>query len=150
MTLAESIDDDEPDDSRYDALPSSKSLHALKPAMAAAAQKVYDSWVQDEDDELNGGGICHLIAEEIAGIMSDAGIPVSTVTASDVQHVYCVGQFSNGVFEVDIPYHLYERGSMFTWTKLEGVTFSTDDISVYRLDANPARMYIYVEEWDEE
>jgi hypothetical protein len=142
--------DDDEEDHRYDALPSSAVIRSLKPAMVEAAQKVYDNWLQDEDDDLNGGGICHLIADKIAGILGNAGFPASTQTASDVQHVYVVAQCNDGVFEVDIPYHLYERGSMFTWTKLPDIQFTSHDISVYQLDGDPSQMHVYVEEWEEE
>lgn len=142
--------DEEDDSSRYDALPASSVIRTLRPAMAAAAQRIYDAWVQDEHDDLNGGGICHLIADEVATIMGNSGIPVSTQTANDVQHVYCVGQFSDGVFEVDIPYRLYERGGGFTWTKIPDVHFTQDDILTYQLDGDPSQMYMYVEEWQEE
>jgi hypothetical protein len=142
-------DDDDGEDHRYDGLPSSGMIKRLRPAMADVAQQVYDGWIQDDDDDLNGGGICHLIADKIADILGNAGFPASTQTASDVQHRYVVTQCNDGVFEVDIPHHLYERGAMFTWTKLPDITFTPDDITVYQLDGDTSRMNIYVDEWEE-
>lgn len=141
--------DDE--DDRYQHLPSSGAIAPLIPQIVEKAQAVYDRWDQSDpdNDDLNGGGICHLIADEIASILSEASIPCATVSATDVQHVYVVAQCSDGVFEVDIPYRLYERGSMFTWTKIEGVHFEPRDVVVSMLDGNPARMSQYVEEWEE-
>lgn len=138
------FDDDYDDDAAYDNLPSSAAIRRLRPQIAAAAQQVYDHWHQDDDDELNGGGICHLIADATANLLSEAGIPVWTETASDVQHVYCVAQCQDGVFEVDIPYRMYEYGSMFTWTKIPDVQFDASDVVISMLDSNPSRIGIYV------
>jgi hypothetical protein len=46
-------------------LNSVKEIDPIKDELAAAAQQEYDDWIQDENDELNGGGICHLIAEKL-------------------------------------------------------------------------------------
>jgi hypothetical protein len=149
MKLYEMFEDDD-EETKYDNLPSSETLNKLKPHCAAIAQKVYDSWIQDEDDDLNGGGICHLIADEISSIVNNAGIPCASQTASDVQHVYCVAQCNNGIFEIDIPYWLYERGGGFTWEKLPNIMFSSDNVNIHLLDHDPARMNIYVDEWEED
>ena len=140
---------DDDDDSKYDHLPSIKVVEALRPKIAAAAQEVYDNWVQDEHDDLNGGGICHLIAEEVANIVSSAGVPVSTQCSTYEQHVYCVCQVYEGIFEVDIPYRTYEHGAGFTWTKIPDVQFTTDYVTISRLDSDPGRMNQYVEEWED-
>jgi hypothetical protein len=146
------VEDDHEEEDRFDALPSSSAIRALAPQIAEAAQEVYDAWDQSDpdNDELNGGGICHLIADKIVSILWGADIPCSSQTASDVQHVYVVAQCSDGVFEVDIPYRIYETGSMFTWTKRPGVVFGTEHVVVEKLDWNPARMNVYVEDWEEE
>jgi hypothetical protein len=147
MRLMEDKDED------YDTfahLPSINVVKALKPQIAAAAQKVYDRWEQGEDDDLNGGGICHLIADEAATVLMHAHVPVATQCSSHEQHVYCVCQCLEGVFEVDIPHRMYERGSMFTWTKLPDVQITPDDVIITRLDGNPGRMGIYVEDWQDD
>jgi hypothetical protein len=154
MKLNEIFDPDDPEDEpedeepSYDHLPPSSAVKALKLQIATAAQKIYDEWIQDDNDDLNGGGICHLIADAMAGILGDAGMVVTSQSANDVQHVYCVGQFSDGVFEIDIPYWLYERGGGYTWTKLPDVQFTPNDVIVSRLDSDPGNMKTYVDEWD--
>ena len=150
MRMIEDLnDEDEDDESRYGHLPSVTVVKALRPEIATVAQKVYDRWEQGDDDELNGGGICHLIADEAANLLAQAHVPVATQCASDEQHVYCICQCVEGVFEVDIPHRSYERGSMFTWTKLPDVQFTPEHVTISRLDANPGRMSMYVEEWDD-
>jgi hypothetical protein len=147
---ADDFDDDEDEDeSRYAHLPSIQVVNALRPRIAAEAQRVYDKWAQDENDDLNGGGICHLIAEEAASLISTAGVPVATQCSSYEQHVYCICQCQEGIYEVDIPYSLYERGGGFTWTKLPDVEFTADDVAITKLDYNPGKMGDYVEEWED-
>jgi hypothetical protein len=149
-SLTESIDDDD-DDGKYDHLPSSKKLKELTPQLAMAGQLQYDQWEQVDgyDEEVGGGGICHLIAEKMVDIIDNAGFPVSTVSSLYEVHVYCVAQCNDGVFEVDIPWALYERGGGYTWTKLPNVIFHPTDVVVYRLDADPGRISQYVEEWED-
>jgi hypothetical protein len=150
LVLMGLLDDEE--DERYADLPLSSAITAVAPQIAAAAQTVYDAWDQSdpENDDLNGGGICHLIADEAASILSRVNIPCATQCSSHEQHVYVVAQCRDGVFEVDIPHRLYERGGGFTWTKIEGVRFAPDDIVMSRLDGDPAKMADYVDEWQED
>lgn len=123
-------------------------VEALRSQMAACAQKVYDAWEQDEDgfdEELGGGGICHLIADEIAALLGDVGVEVTTVSATHEVHVYCVAQVAQGIFEIDVPHRLYERGGGYTWTKLPDVQFGPEDIVIYCLDHRPENFHIYAE-----
>lgn len=123
-------------------------VEALKPQMVAVAQRVYDAWDQDEDgydEEVGSGGICHLIADEIATVLIDAGVETCTVSATHEVHVYCVVAVQEGVFEVDIPYRVYEIGGGYTWKKIPDVVLTVDDVLVSRLDHNPANFHIYVE-----
>ena len=158
LTLLETAWDDEepegldpdtdPEEPDYSHLPSSRIVRQLAPRLAAVAQEVYDAWDQNpETDELNGGGICHLIAEKMANILGEADVPVSTVSSNHEQHVYCIGQFQDGVYEIDIHHSVYERGGGFTWTKLPDVTFDPSDVTIYRLSDDPADIEQYVEEW---
>lgn len=165
MRLVEGIaepDDDDEDrrfnamyddtDAKYDNLPASSAIKPHLPAICAAVQKVYDNWDQSDpdNDELNGGGVCHLIADEIAVILNNAGMHLTTQQSMNEQHVFCVGQFSDGVFEIDIPHQYYERGSGFRWYKLPNIVFTPDYVHVECLDGNPARMGEYVEDWEED
>lgn len=147
----DAFDADDGDEESFDHLPSIKAVEALRPAIVAAAQKQYDEWQQDEegyDEEVGHGGICHLIADDMASILGDAGFPVWTQTASDVQHVTCIVQTNEGIFDLDIPYSIYERGAMFTWTKLPDVRFEPADLSIYKMSNFPGDIEQYVENYD--
>lgn len=160
MRYSEIVENDDDDEwerkererEKYESLPHSSEVKKYLIPICHAAQKIYDAWDQSDpyDDELNGGGICHLIADEIASILNRAGMRVFTESSTNEQHVYCVGQFSDGVYEIDIPYRLYETGGGFTWTKIPGVRFTPDYVYVHCLDGNPARMSQYVSDWEED
>lgn len=132
-------------------LNSIKEVEAIKKELAAAGQKVYDDWVQDENgtnDELGTGGICHLIAEEMIDVLFNHGIQrVQTVSSTHEQHVYLVGQFREGVFMIDIHWSNYETGGGYTWKKIPGVTFDEDHITIYNLDRNPRKLKPYVDDY---
>lgn len=125
--------------------PSSAVLLAGRATFAEAAQRVYDDWDENED-EYAGGGICHLIAEEIADELNGKGIDADTVDNGGMgeQHVWVVAKVSDGVFLVDIPPNVYERGGGYTWTKVPGVRFEASDVIVDRIDADPAKFDDYV------
>lgn len=122
-------------------LPTRADLNKYLPAMAVAAQQAYDQWEQDDegiDEMLGGGGICQDVAEEIAGILSMAGIDAGTVSASvGDQHVYVLAKLADGVYEVDIAPGFYESGSGYRWKKRLGVKFDPSMISVFRISGNP-------------
>lgn len=149
MDLCESDDDND----SLDNLPSSAAIKALIPEFVKATQAQYDKWqiIDDDDigfqDEYAGGGICHLIADDLCSIMNSHGIYCATVSSTHEQHVYCVAQCSDGVFEVDVPYRNYETGGGFSWQRIDGITFDADYISIYRLDIDPAAFKNYVDEW---
>lgn len=96
--------------------------------LVAVAQKVYDGWVQDEDDDLNGGGICHLIAEAFCEVLGKAGVDAMTQSSSAEVHVYTLFRCKEGIYELDLPYRLYETGGGYTWHKKPGVKFEPDDL----------------------
>ena len=121
-----------------------QTLESLRVEFAKAAQKVYDEWEQGEDDDLNGGGICQDIADAIADVIYrhipkvNAG-PVSA--ACGEQHVWVMLHNTRQGFEIDVPYHIYERGGGYSWTKIPGVMFDPRDIviaPVNRMDAKNA------------
>jgi hypothetical protein len=117
--------------------------------IVAVAQAEYDNWNQNEegyDEELGAGGICHLIAEEIAGVLSEQGINCSTVCSSYEQHVYLVAQFREGVYMIDIPYHVYESGGGYTWKKKKDVKFDASHVVVSGLDSNPRKFSMYIDD----
>jgi hypothetical protein len=131
-------------------VPSIKIMDSMKTRLAEAAQKVYDAWEQDaegNDEEYGGGGICHDIADNMAEVLGNAGVEATTVSQSvgDV-HVFVVAKFREGVYSIDIPPSLYERGYAYTWTKIPGVRFGAGDISVDLVDRNPERFEDYTEQ----
>jgi hypothetical protein len=108
-------------------------LIKLRSSFALAAQQVYDDWVQDQDDDLNGGGICQDIADAISTVISqniqsaDTGVVSS---ACGEQHVWCMVRNDQEAYEVDIPYHTYETGGGYSWKKIPNVRFNPSDISI--------------------
>ncbi len=122
---------------------------AIKDEMVNVAQKQYDSWQQDEngeDIELGRGGICHLIADNLIGVLYRHKIEnVQTVCSTYEQHVYIVGQFKEGVYEIDIPYDVYETGGGYNWTKRPDVEFNRNDIVISRLSSDPSEYNNYVD-----
>jgi hypothetical protein len=125
-------------------------LKALRPEIATAAQRVYDEWAQDEeglDEELGAGGICHLIADDVVGLLSREGFDAATVSAQvGEQHVWVVAQTDDGVYLVDIPPSVYESGSGYRWRKKPGVEFSGDDVVIDRESADPGDFERFLED----
>ncbi len=123
----------------------------VKDEMVKVAQEQYDGWQQDEHGEnieLGRGGICHLIADDLIGVLYKHKIDnVQSVCSSHEQHVYIVGQFKEGIYEIDIPYDIYETGGGFTWKKRPDVTFSREDIVIRRLSSDPSEYKDYVDEF---
>jgi hypothetical protein len=123
-------------------IPLQQRLEALRPQFAAAAQQVYDQWVQDEYDDLNGGGICQDVAEAIAGVIHQhiPQVEAGTISAScGEQHVWVILHNDHEGFSIDVPYHLYEKGGGYSWTKIPGVVFDARDIEIYPMDHGDAR-----------
>lgn len=115
-----------------------QQLMALRPRMAFAAQKVYNSWEQNEegiDEELGGGGICDQVSQAIADVI------VSSIRNADTaeggqegdDHSWLVVYNQQEAYGVDIPCHIYERGGGYSWQKLQGVHFSPNDISIWEV-----------------
>lgn len=104
--------------------------------MAQKAQEVYDSWDEGDIDTYAGGGICHLIAEEIASLLDEHGIISWTHSLDYKQHVLTIAadKSTKEVYMVDLPEYNYEKGGGFSWTKVKDVQFSKDDIVIDSLD----------------
>lgn len=125
-------------------------LNSLKPQLIQIAQKIYDSWDDDLREELNDGGICHLIAEDFVSFLSDTGFSGTTWNPGMAEnHVHSIiwNEKYDLLFEdysledlnlneiwiyiVDIHPYVYERGGGYSWEKIEGVVFKEGDISIY-------------------
>ena len=124
---------------------------SVKAKLAAAAQKIYDEWKQDAEgynEELGHGGICHIIADELADVLGNLGIDCSPVCDSSVQHVYLVCRFKEGIYMIDIPYYVYERGGGFTWKKLPDIVFDESHVVISRLDSDPRKFDQYTDQYE--
>lgn len=118
--------------------PDVEAVRALAPALAAAAQAVYDGWEQGADGldpELGAGGICHEIADAFMPILCGAGVGHCLTMQAGVgeNHVYALALLSDGVYEIDIPARVYETGGGYAWLKRPGVTIGADDVTVFRV-----------------
>ncbi len=131
---------------RRTCLPTLALAQALAPQLVAVAQLEYDKWDESDLDTYAGGGICHLIAEELVSVLDAAGIEASTVSSTHEQHVYVVCKLQEGVVTLDIPYGLYEHGAMFTWSKIHGVQFEPLDLAWYKVDRDPEGYERYIED----
>lgn len=119
-------------------VPNLVKLKSLRPKFVKAAQGVYDEWKGDDDEELNGGGICDQIADTISGICNQNGIEAATMVASvGEQHIFTIVKLSDGVYSVDISPYRYETGSGFQWKKIESVKFQINDIEIDKVSSNP-------------
>jgi hypothetical protein len=107
-----------------------RQLLALRSEIAAAVQEVYDGWEQGEDCDLGSGGICDLMAEAIGSVLNNHNIDFTDGGQEGDDHAFVIAFDPTDAYVVDVPYHLYESGSGFSWTKIEGVIFSADDIEV--------------------
>lgn len=111
-------------------------LEELRPEIARRAQAIYDSWEQDEDgidEELGGGGICDRVSDEIASVLSDAGIDHISGGQDGDDHAYVVAIDDTSAYSVDIPPGVYERGGGYSWEKIPGVTITEDDVAIDEL-----------------
>jgi hypothetical protein len=124
--------------------PLMQQLEAVKPQLAAAAQKIYDVWDasgEDGDWQVGSGGICHLIADAMVGVLAD-NIPdlnMTTISSSYEVHVFVVagrttvdedGEKEEEYYSIDIRPHVYETGGGYDWKKIPDVVFTPDDIEI--------------------
>jgi len=124
-------------------------LNAFRPQLAAIAQKQYVEWDASGEygDSIVGfGGICHLIADGWADLLSGHGYNVTTWSHSDEVHVSLMvwedtqeerdvdEEFAQEVevVDVDLNPHIYEKGGGYNWAKIPNVTIDPSDITFYR------------------
>lgn len=126
-----------------------KTLSQLKeqiPKMLKAAQKEYDEWDQDDegyDHEVGHGGICHLIVDAICDVLD--GFERASYSLDSEVHVITIVQLKEGIFEIDIPYSIYEKGGGYTWKKIPNVVFEKDDIVISKISSDPDDIKNYIE-----
>jgi hypothetical protein len=104
----------------------SRELHELRPLMAAAAQKVYDEWDQDDDgndEELGSGGICDQVSAAIGEVISRevSGTEIYDGGQEGDDHAFVITQANGEAFGVDIPPGVYESGGGYNWKRRKDV-----------------------------
>lgn len=135
--------------------------------LAKIAQEVYDEWEQNEEGwsdshgEIGYGGICHIIADRLVSYLHSAGLGSSynfcSATDTYVQHVYVMAWVKDdedgtyNIYEIDIPYSIYETGSMFNWRKTEGVRFTGSDVVVQKIQSGVKKedLKTYIPDYDD-
>jgi GNAT superfamily N-acetyltransferase len=120
----------------------------VKQSIAKSTQLVYNEWIQDDegnDEELGAGGICDGIADGVINTLQTHNIHNCQTIYSE-PHTYVIGKFKEGVFTIDIPYNIYERGNLYTWTKIPNVIFTKNDIIIDELDNNPSKFDQYIDD----
>lgn len=118
---------------------------SLSPLLVLAIQAQYDNWDESDVDTFAEGGICHYLAEAMAGVLSNAEITAATVSCMHEQHVYVVCQLAEGVYKLDVPYSRYERGGGYRWSKIPNVVFDSTDLDWYLLDIQPLAFEDYLD-----
>lgn len=142
-TLGESEEEDE-EDPDYSNIKSVKELEPLRAELAAAAQKVYDSWGPDEHGNVwcgsqeGPGGICHLIVDEILDVLNKHGFDCMPYSHDTMVHVSTFVKTREGLAEVDIDPYRYETGGGYNWEKIPDVTFDPEDVSISIINKDPA------------
>ena len=127
-------------------LKSIKVVYDSIPELVEIAQEVYDKWDELDIDTYAGGGICHIIAEEIGSYLTSLGVDTYISSSNFEQHVYCIVRVQEGVYSVDIPPSYYEIGSGYSWSKIPDVTFDESFIHIDMLSPDPEDIIFYVYE----
>ena len=111
-------------------------LAQLRPQFAKAAQAVYDEWTpgDDGDDEFGSGGICDAIANAIGDVLSSNGIDYTEGGHDGDDHAYLVAYNDQEAYVVDIPYHVYESGGGYNWSRIPDVQFTPEDVVIAETD----------------
>jgi len=114
----------------------------IKPQLAQTAQKIYDQWDADSDPdygdaEVGFGGICHLIADEMADKVSQQtnldAMPNSTDYCGS-PHVNIIVTNHKEAYIVDIDPFRYETGGGYNWKKIKDVNFDANDVMIHQVD----------------
>lgn len=122
-------------------LPSVSIVNKAMPKLLQAVQQCYNNWEQDaegHDEELGTGGICQDFAQVMCDILSDMGVECTQAFAQiGEQHVWVVAKFQEGVYEIDIYPHHYEKGGGYNWRKIPNVKFNKNMVTVKMLSPDP-------------
>lgn len=109
---------------------------AVKQAICAAVQKVYNEWQQDPnegDPELGFGGICNDVANEIISTltsMSNGTFEVKSYGAEE-DHTATLVWNNTECYYVDVHWTHYERNlGMYNYRKIEDVVINPNMVTI--------------------
>lgn len=113
-----------------------RELLALRPAVARAAQGIYDQWEQDADGldlDFGCGGICDAISEEMMDVVCQNLIDVEVEEGGQDGdcHSWIMIRRGDEIFGMDIRPGFYESGYGYNWTKIPGVTFTAAEVEIF-------------------
>lgn len=124
-------------------------LDLLKTKLAAAAQKVYDDWVQGSEglsEHYGAGGICHDIAEAMCDVLGENKIDcISFHYEIGENHTAVFCKLDDGIYSVDISPYVYESGGGYSWCKKKDVKFEPSDVDIDRITANTNKWDEYID-----
>jgi len=111
-------------------------IKTLLPKLAEKAQEEYDAWDEENIDEYAGGGICHIIADELCDILNRNDIDCSTYSLNFKQHVISLAYDTQTktVISIDLPEYVYETGGGFSWRKIQDVEIEPNDFIISELN----------------
>lgn len=107
-------------------------LRALRPELCTRAQQVYDDWEQYAegwDPDRGHGGICQMIGEAFAEILSTAGIDCADGSQAGDDHYFLLVHDGTTAYRLDVPAYHYETGSGCR-VKRPGVIFDSEMIVI--------------------
>lgn len=80
-----------------------------------------------------GSGICDDVAAALVDALQAAGVDAFTHHYEQDNHTVAIALMDGRTVEVDIPLHLYETGSWYSYKKREGVRFVPSHITIVEL-----------------
>ena len=114
-------------------------LNQLKAQIVEECQVVLDYWQQDEDGydhEFGYGGACDAIAETIQSVVVENCDDAEVFDGGQPgdNHAWVRVLFDDGSeYGIDIPAHIYEHGSGYVWTKIEGVVLEPEHVDIWQI-----------------
>lgn len=114
-----------------------QQLLALRPAIAQAAQKIYNEW--NQEDECDTGGICDEIASATAHVIASTIRNISTTDGGQDgdDHAWTIVYNRSESYGVDIPPNVYETGGGYCWKKIPNVIIQPNEVVIWDLGIHP-------------
>lgn len=120
-------------------MPSLKGrLESIRPALAAAVQRVLNEWQPDEsgfDPVLGTGGACDEVTDAMVDVICDFvdGVTVLEGGHEGDDHAWLIVVDDRDAVGVDVPPSVYETGGGYSWTKIEGAEVEPSDVMLFSL-----------------